>query len=327
MANEKQNRAVGAELVEVPNGDVDIKSRILTVSGVQVMLDRDLAELYGVELKVLNQAVKRNAMRFPERFMHQLSKTEFDDLKSQIATSSSDSSLLRLKSQFVTSSWGGVRKLPKVFTEQGVSMLSAVLRSPMAIDMSIRIMDAFVAMRHFLQANGAILQRIETVEVKQLAMGNQLNKILDAMQDKILPSHQIFYQGQFWDAKSLLIRFIRRAKKELIVIDAYPGVATLDILAKRGRGVKVELVTHSNGELAESDFEAFAKQCGNFTKTICGICHDRFIIVDQKEMFFIGASLKDAGRLTFAVAKMNGELIPNLISSVRKATSTTNCYA
>ena len=197
----------------------------------------------------------------------------------------------------------------------------------MAIDMSIRIMDAFVAMRHFLQANGAILQRIETVEVKQLAMGNQLNKILDAMQDKILPSHQIFYQGQFWDAKSLLIRFIRRAKKELIVIDAYPGVATLDILAKRGRGVKVELVTHSNGELAESDFEAFAKQCGNFTKTICGICHDRFIIVDQKEMFFIGASLKDAGRLTFAVAKMNGELIPNLISSVRKATSTTNCYA
>jgi len=144
------------------------------------------------------------------------------------------------------------------------------------------------------------------------------------------PLQSIFYQNQFWDAKSLVIKFIRRAKKKLIVIDAYPGVATLDMLAKRGRGVKIELVTHSNGELEETDFEAFGAQCGKFTKTICGICHDRFIIVDQKEIFWKmrrrnahafrrgdsakaepegrtsvrGASLKDAGRLTFAAAKM-----------------------
>ena len=118
------------------------------------------------------------------------------------------------------------------------------------------------------------------------------------------PLQSVFYQNKFWDAKSLVIRFIRRAKKELIVIDAYPGVATLDMLAKRGRGVKIELVTHSNGELEETDFEAFGAQCGKFTKTICGICHDRFIIVDQKEIFWTGASLKDAGRLTFAAAKM-----------------------
>ena len=115
-------------------------------------------------------------------------------------------------------------------------------------------------------------------------------------------------------------KFIRRAKKELIVIDAYPGVATLDMLAKRGRGVKIELVTHSNGELAESDFEAFGAQCGKFTKTICGICHDRFIIVDQKEIFWTGASLKDAGRLTFAAAKMGAEIIPGLLESIHKAT-------
>ena len=120
------------------------------------------------------------------------------------------------------------------------------------------------------------------------------------VQTKEPPLQGIFYQGRYWDAKSLLIKFIRRAKKELIVIDAYPGVATLDMLAKRGRGVKIELVTHSYGELEESDFEAFAKQCGKFTKTICGICHDRFIIVDGKEVFWTGASLKDAGRLTFA---------------------------
>ena len=140
------------------------------------------------------------------------------------------------------------------------------------------------------------------------------------VQTKEPPLQSIFYQNKFWDAKSLLIKFIRQAKKELIVIDAYPGVATLDMLAKRGRGVKIELVTHSNGELEESDFEAFGAQCGKFTKTICGICHDRFIIVDQKEIFWTGASLKDAGRLTFAAAKMGAEVIPGLLASIRKAT-------
>ena len=146
------------------------------------------------------------------------------------------------------------------------------------------------------------------------------------VQTKEPPLQSIFYQNKFWDAKSLLIKFIRRAKKELIVIDAYPGVATLDMLAKRGRGVKIELVTHSNGELEESDFEAFGAQCGKFTKTICGICHDRFIIVDQKEIFWTGASLKDAGRLTFAAAKMGAEIIPGLLESIRKATSDSKEY-
>ena len=146
------------------------------------------------------------------------------------------------------------------------------------------------------------------------------------VQTKEPPLQSIFYQNKFWDAKSLLIKFIRRAKKELIVIDAYPGVATLDMLAKRGRGVKIELVTHSNGELEESDFEAFGAQCGKFTKTICGICHDRFIIVDQREIFWTGASLKDAGRLTFAAAKMGAEVIPGLLDSIRKATSETVSY-
>ena len=146
------------------------------------------------------------------------------------------------------------------------------------------------------------------------------------VQTKEPPLQSIFYQNKFWGAKSLLIKFIRRAQEELIVIDAYPGVATLDILAKRGRGVKIELVTHSNGELEESDFEAFGAQCGKFTKTICGICHDRFIIVDQKEIFWTGASLKDAGRLTFAAAKMGAEVIPGLLESIRKATSESVVY-
>ena len=146
------------------------------------------------------------------------------------------------------------------------------------------------------------------------------------VQTKEPPLQGIFYQGRYWDAKSLLIKFIRRAKKELIVIDAYVDVATLDMLAKRGRGVKIELITHSNGDLAESDFEAFGAQCGKFTKTICGICHDRFIIVDGKEIFWTGASLKDAGRLTFAAAKMGAEVISGLLDSIRKATSESREY-
>ena len=157
----------------------------------------------------------------------------------------------------------------------------------------------------------------EVVELKE--------KVDFFVQTQTPPLQGIFYQNQFWDAKSLLIKFIRRAKKELIVIDAYPGVATLDMLTKRGRGARIELVPHSNGEL-EEDFEAFGKQCGNFTKTICGICHDRFIIVDQREIFWTGASLKDAGRLTFAAAKMGAEIIPGLLDSIRKATSESVAY-
>ena len=189
-------------------------------------------------------------------------------------------------------------------------------------------------LREYLIRGYAFSQRLTQLEDKvdrrlalhEKAIVDLKEKVDFFVQTKEPPLQSIFYQNKFWDAKSLLIKIIRRAKKELIVIDAYPGVATLDMLAKRGRGVTIELVTHSNGELEESDFEAFGAQCGKFTKTICGICHDRFIIVDQKEIFWTGASLKDAGRLTFAVAKMGAEVIPGLLESIRKATSESITY-
>ena len=189
-------------------------------------------------------------------------------------------------------------------------------------------------LKEYLLRGYAINQRLNILEDKvdrRLSKTEQdvvelREKVDFFVQTKEPPLQGIFYQNRYWDAKSLLIKFIRRAKKELIVIDAYPGVATLDMLAKRGRGVKIELITHSNGELAESDFEAFGAQCGKLTKTICGICHDRFIIVDGKEIFWTGASLKDAGRLTFAAAKMGTEVIPGLLGSIRKATSESREY-
>ena len=297
----------------------DIRPLICELRGQAVMLDRDLASLYHVMTGRLNEAVKRNIARFPAEFMFQLSDSEMKEL---IANCDRFRMMKHSPSRMYA------------FTEQGVAMLSTVLKSDTAIRESIRIMKAFVLMRRVLSSSApalaALASRVEANERRQIEdqakNERRFEEIHAKMSAEDIPLSQIFYQGKFWDAKSLLIKFIRRAKKELIVIDPYVGVATLDMLAKRGRGVKIELVTHSNGELAESDFEAFAKQCGKFTKTICGICHDRFIIVDGKEVFWTGASLKDAGRLTFAAAKMGGEIIPGLLASIRKATTERREY-
>ena len=319
--------------VIINDDQFDIRSVIYTIRGVQVMLDRDLALLYGVTTGALNQAVKRNLERFPDRFMFQMSPEEFVNWKSQSVISNSADGISVLPNAKLRESTVrmGLRKRPFVFTEHGVTMLSSVLRSETAVRVSIKIIDAFVAMRRTLASMRPVLARIETIERRQITDQSRnearFDEIFRKMGEGEVPDCQIFYQNRFWDAKSLLVKIIRRAKKELIVVDAYPGVATLDILAKRGRGVKVELVTHSNGELEESDFEAFGKQCGKFTKSICGICHDRFIIIDNTEIYAIGASLKDAGRLTFGISKMGDSVIPGLLDNLRNATSARKEYA
>ena len=297
----------------------DLRFLIHEIRGVQVMLDRDLAELYQVELRVFNQAVRRNLERFPHNFMFEVDKCEIR----QLITNCDWSDKMRYWPQKVM-----------VFTEQGIAMLSAVLRSATAIETSIRIINAFVEMRRTLASLAPSLAtlsaRLEANERRQITDQSRnearFDQIFAKMSEGELPEHQIFYQGKFWDAKSLLIKFIRRAKTELVIVDAYLGVATFDMLAKRQRGVRIEIFTPSNGDLAETDFEAFGRQYGNLTKSTCGICHDRFIVVDQKELYSIGASLKDAGRLTFAVSKLGEALIPALLDSLRKATSAQVSY-
>ena len=215
----------------IVNGDQpDIRSMIYTIRGVQVMLDRDLAMLYGVATGALNQAVKRNSARFPERFMFQMSPEEFANWKSQSVISNpvdgaSVPQTAKLRESTVRT---GLRKKPFVFTEHGVTMLAAVLRSDTAVRMSIKIIDAFVAMRRTLASIGPVLARIETVERRQITDQSRNEARFDAIFEKMsegeILAHQIFYQNRFWDAKSLLVRIIRRAKKELIVVDAYPGV-------------------------------------------------------------------------------------------------------
>ena len=322
VRKEKSDQVNSGENQVAVNADqTGIRSMIYTVRGVQVMLDRDLAAAYQVTTTVFNQAVKRNANRFPDGFRFQLTKEEHAVLMSQIVIS---------KRKAGVETRGGYHKLPYVFTEQGIAMLSGVLKSAVAVAVSIRLINAFVNMRKAISLMAPMLTRLEAVERRQITDQSRnearFEEIFEKMNEVEVPAHQIFYQNKFWDAKSLLIKFIRRAKRELAVIDAYPGVATLDILAKRGRGVKIELITHSNGELEESDFEAFGKQCGKFTKSICGICHDRFVIVDNAEIYSIGASLKDAGRLTFGVSKMGDAVIPGLLANLRNATTERREY-
>ena len=187
---------------ELSNSDV-IRSRIFTIRGVQVMLDRDLAELYGVATGALNRQVKRNEERFPEDFMFRLSAEEWNNLKSQIGISS----------------WGGDRQLPYAFTENGIAMLSSVLRSPTAIEVNIRIMRAFSAMRRFLLANAQMFQRIETVEKRQIATDAKVDSILERLDATETPLQGVFYDGQLWDAWALVLKLIGSAKKSLILID------------------------------------------------------------------------------------------------------------
>ena len=171
--------------------------------GVQIILDRDLAELYGDPVKRLNEQVRRDMDRFPDGFMFQLSASEFADLKSQIATSS----------------WGGVCKPPKVFTEQGVAMLSAVLNSQTAVSVSIAIMDAFVKMRHFLVANAEVVCRMNILEKRQIATDAKVDEILRRIDVSEPPLQGVFYDGQLWDARALVLKLIGSAKKSLIQID------------------------------------------------------------------------------------------------------------
>jgi len=199
----------------------DIQERIFTISGVQVMLDSDLAEIYGVETKVFNQAVKRNLDRFPKDFKFQLSEQELFNLRSQIVTSSG-------KAHNSESKHGGRRYYPYVFTEQGVAMLSAVLRSETAVKVSIQIMQAFVYMRKFMTINAGVFQRLDKVEQKQIETDSKIDEIFNALEDKsVKPKQGIFYDGQVFDAYKFISDIIRLAKHSIILIDNYVDDTTL----------------------------------------------------------------------------------------------------
>lgn len=289
------------ELLTNPKTEV-IRNMIYVVRNQQVMLDSDLAMLYQVETKVFNQAVKRNVARFPENFRFQLNKHEYESLRSQFVTSKEN----EIKK-------GGRRYLPYVFTEQGIAMLSAVLKSDIAIQVSINIMNAFVEMRHFIVNNALLFERISNVELKQLEYQKQTDEkfeqIFDYISEHEENEQKIFFDGQIYDAFSLLVDIVKKAEKDILLIDNYVGTDTLNILAKKNEGVKVILYTSKRTSLSKQDISIFNKQYPYMELKILSGVHDRFLILDQKTMYHIGASLKDAGKKCFAISLMKDEKI------------------
>ncbi len=311
-------------VIEPANADA-IRARILTIRGVQVMLDRDLAELYGVPTKVLNQAVKRNIERFPERFMFQLTKDELADLRSQIVASNIDTSL---RSQIVTLNKGQgqhLKYMPYAFTEQGIAMLSAVLKSATAVSVSIRIMDVFVAMRRTLASLAPLLSRIEATERRQLKQEDaqarneeRFKLILDAMRDKKFPPQKVFYDGQIYDAFEQMKKFVRMARNELIIIDPYFADCVLPLIAQKRQSVSVLVVKNSRNRLLHNvDVTRFNAQYGNsLTVKVSDKFHDRFLIIDKTTLIHIGASLNHLGKKCFAFSSLDKSNIPFIMARI-----------
>jgi len=276
----------------LPIVDLHIQSRIFTIRGLQIMLDRDLAELYQVETKALNQAVKRNADRFPEDFMFQMSKQEFEDWKSQIVTSNGD----RM----------GLRRPPYAFTESGVSMLASVLKSETAIRVSVEIVRAFVQMRRWISDNAAVFHRLNAVEQKQRLTDTRLDKVFEAIEAReIKPRQGIFFDGQVFDAYLFVADLIKSANRSIVLIDNYVDESTLTLLAKRKQGCTATIYTHTFSKSLQLDLQKHNAQYSPVEIKTFKQSHDRFLILDDHTIYHFGASLKDLGKKMFAFSRFD----------------------
>ena len=278
------------------------------------MLDSDVAMLYYYETKKINQAVKRNIERFPKKFCFQLTEEEFSSLRSQIVTLNKttvqedfeDSSL---RSQIVTlnenTGRGKHRKyLPYVFTEQGIEMLSGLLKNDIAIQVSINIMDAFVEMRKFLMVNGQLFERLTNVEYKLLEHDKKFDKVFDQLQNEENIKQKIFFEGQIYDAYSLIIDIIKKANKKILIIDNYIDDSVLKMLTKKNKNVEVVILTSNKSNIQKIDIQKFNKEYPILKVAETNKFHDRFIAIDNKEMYHLGASIKDLGKKCFGINKI-----------------------
>ncbi len=272
----------------------NIKNMIFTFRGMQVMIDRDLAELYGAATKVLNQAVKRNIERFPDEFRFQLTDSE----KNELVTNCD---------RFATLKYSSVN--PYAFTEQGVAMLSAVLKSETAVKMSIQIIKAFVEMKKFISDNAAIFQRLERVEIKQTETDKKIDKIFKALEDKsIKPKQGIFYDGQIFDAYEFVSGLIKNSKKSIVLIDNFIDETVLTLFSKN-QNINVKIFTKNLTTQLKLDLNKYNAQYKSIELKKFNKVHDRFIIIDDKEVYHFGASLKDLGKKWFAFSRFDIEAV------------------
>lgn len=278
--------------------DQRIQHRIFTIRNVQVMIDRDLAELYGVETRALKQAVKRNLQRFPEDFMFEITPDEVEILVSQ--------SVIPSKKQL-----GGA--LPFAFTEQGVASLSAILTSQIAIEAHLRIMRAFVSMRRFMSQNALVFERMDAIERRQYATDTKVDAILDAIEAKNEPPAQgVFYDGQIFDAYSFVSDLVRSAKQRIVLIDNYVDDTTLTLLSKNQQA-DITIYTQSISKQLALDVAKYNSQYKSITVKELKTVHDRFLILDDERCYLIGASLKDLGKKLFGFSTLDKSLIDGII--------------
>ena len=274
----------------------DIKNLVYNIRGKQVMLDSDLAKLYQVETKRLNESVKRNEKRFPESFCFQLSEEECNRLNEEYSTEKDEKE------------YGGRRYLPYAFTEPGIAMLSAVLKSEMAIQVSIRIMNTFVEMRRFMTSNTMMLNRINQLEIQQTnhkkEADEKFERIFEYISSNKESNQKIFFEGQIYDAHSILIKTIQKAKKNIKLVDGYIDINTLDIIAKKESNIPVAIYTHTSKKVSQNDINKFNSQYSELEIKNTRAFHDRFIIIDDEEVYHIGASIKDAGKKCFGMSKI-----------------------
>ena len=265
-----------------------IENLIFNVRGIQVMLDRDLAQLYGVSTGRLNEQVKRNLERFPLSFRFQLSEIE----RNEVIANCDNLKTLKFNPS-----------LPYVFTEQGIAQLSSVLHTPTAIEVSIKIMNAFVNMRRFLIANAAVFQRLELLEKHQLTTDKKIDEIFNRIENHLPSSQGIFFDGQVFDAYSFISDLIRTATNKIILIDNYIDESVLTLLDKRGSGVTAEIYTHSPNAQLQLDIQRHDSQYTPILIHVFTHSHDRFLCIDDT-VYHIGASLKDLGKKWFAFSRM-----------------------
>ena len=336
MAKQVPNELITTKEQSTDNQFLQIEPLIRTIRGQQVLLDSDLAILYGVETKRLNEQVKRNIERFPDDFMFQLTKVELINLKSQIATSSAIENYPRsqivtlntenhsLRSQNATIDNRGrhAKYLPYAFTENGIAMLSSVLRSPIAIQVNIRIMRAFTAMRQFIASNAQIFQRLDVMEQNQLALvahqtetDHKLEEVFRRLDSGNVQTHQgIFYDGQIFDAYTFINDRIREATTRIILIDNYIDDSVLTMLAKRADKVTVTIYTKKPSAQLQLDIQKHNAQYPPISIIAFDRSHDRFLCIDET-VYHLGASIKDLGKRWFAFCRMemsSSELLQKL---------------
>ena len=286
-----------------------IKNLIYVIRGQQVILDSDLAILYQVETGALNRAVKRNIKRFPEEFCFQLTNVEYENLRCQIGISSLEDG-----------QYGGRRYMPYVFTEQGIAMLSAILRSEVAIKVSIHIMKTFVHLRRYLVQETLLFEKVNNLEINQIEekikrkqfeekTEKRFEEVFDYIASHEESSQKIFFEGQIYDAFSLLVDLVCKAEKKLVLVDNYVDITTLNILSKKKTNVEAVVYTVKKTKLSKKDIDNFNQQYSTLKVEYTEVFHDRFLIIDGRYAYHIGASIKDAGKKCFGINKIEDSRI------------------